>query len=159
MRSRRRKVEGILASFVDPRANRVVSAKRAKSATDVELAMATADVAARTGDWDDVSPRTFVGLYAWCHNATYKVEAAELREKHEFMSATRAAARLLRDEFEDDGGSFAIYIRWAWKREQERVAWAARERIERGRLGWRLLFSTRFVTDYRVAVVASKGVK
>jgi hypothetical protein len=150
---RTRKSQPPILGMLRPEGERVraPAGGRRRDLPDVEIAIAAADVAARSGDWDSATPKTFVGLYAWCHRATYHVDAQELLQKAEFVAACRAASKILQHDFEDDGGAFALFIRWAWKREKERVEWAQRQRVERGRLGWRLLFSPRFVTDYRVS--------
>ncbi len=155
MRSRRRDdgpSDPLAAFLVDPSVEgRIVGAKRAKSDTDLEASVSNAAARVRSGEWSDADGRLLVGLYAWCHRATYGILPPELEDRAEFRAASRAALKTLHDSFEDDGPAVVVFMRWAWKREKERSAWATREKIDRNRMGWRLQFSLRLVGDYRVA--------
>lgn len=156
MRSRVRSPDGTtdpLADFLrDPSSEgRIAGAKRATKESDLEAAVSNAAARVRSGEWGDADGRLLVGLYAWCHRATYGILPPELEDRAEFRAASRAALKVLHDSFDDDGAATAVFMRWAWKREKERSAWAAREKIDRNRMGWRLQFSLRLVGDFRVA--------
>lgn len=149
--------EGLADFLEDPtRAHRVPGAQRARSLPDIEAAMRDAEARAKSGDWEGADARAMLGLYAWCHRSVYGVAPAELESVGEFRIASRAALRVLHDRFEDDAARCAIFIRWSWKREKERAAWASREKKDRNRMGWRLQFSDRQVTDFRVAEQARR---
>jgi hypothetical protein len=130
--------------------------RRARAQSDLDAAVERATHRVKSGDWEEADGRLLVGLYAWCHRATYGFVPPELEEKAEFRAAARAALRILHDTFEDDGARVAVFMRWAWKREKERAAWRQREGIEQTRMGWRLQFSTRMVGDFRVASGAGR---
>lgn len=124
-------------------------AKRPKLSA-LEMAEEDASKRAESGQWEDASSRSFVGLYAMCHRMTYGVEASDLREKFKFTVANKAAAKVLHVFFDDDKSEFVEFIKWAWEREKGREEWAARENKSRGRLSTRAQFSAGMVTDYRV---------
>lgn len=150
--------EGLSDLLDDPsRSARVSGGSRARAMPDIQAAMLAAEGRAKSGDWSGADARTMLGLYAWCHRSVYGVAPVELENVGEFKIASRAALRVLHDRFDDDPAQCAIFIRWSWKREKERAAWAAREKKDRNRMGWRLQFSDRQVTDFRVAASARKG--
>jgi len=101
------------------------------------------------GGWTNA--RELVGLYAWCHRSVYKVLPVELEAQNEFSAAARAATSMLHAHFDDDMDAAVAFVKWAWQREKGRADWARREKKDRNRMGWRLQFSPRHVTDYRVA--------
>lgn len=138
-------------------AARTPGLKRAGTMPDIAAAILAAEACARSGDWSRADGRTMLGLYAFCHRSVYGVPPLELESVGEFRIASRAALRVLHDRFDDDASSCAIFIRWSWKREKERAAWATRERKDRNRMGWRLQFSDRQVADFRIALSARKG--
>jgi len=138
--------------LADPtKADRIPGAKRAKAMKEIEVALAAAETRAKSGEWGDADARTLVGLYAWCHRSVYDVIPVELESITEFRIASRAALRVLHERFEDDAAAAAIFIRWSWKREKERADWCRANKRDRNRMGWRLQFSDRQVTDFRVA--------
>lgn len=152
--------EGLSDFLDDPtKTHRVPGATRAKAMADINAAMLAAESRAKTGDWDGADARVMLGLYAWCHRSVYGVPPVELEGQAEFRIASRAALRVLHDRFEDDAARCAIFIRWSWKREKERAEWAKREKKDRNRMGWRLQFSDRQVTDFRVAEQARRGTR
>lgn len=119
--------------------------------------MLSAEARAKTGDWEGADGRVMLGLYAWCHRSVYGVAPVELESTAEFRVASRAALRVLHDRFDDDPAACAIFIRWSWKREKERAEWARANKRDRNRMGWRLQFSDRQVTDFRVARQSKRG--
>jgi len=140
-----------LSELFESREEKRPGVKRARALPDIQVAMLSAEARAKNGDWSGADARVLLGLYAWCHRAVYGVAPAELESVGEFRIASRATLRVLHDRFEDDAAQCALFIRWSWKREKERAAWAQREKRDRNRMGWRLQFSDRQVTDFRVA--------
>jgi len=137
----------------DPRAHRIAGATRSRTLSDLAVVVERVDVMIRSREgWDDAGPRELVGLYAWCHRSVYNVLPVELEVVAEFRAASRAALSLLHQHFHDDPVAAVQFIKWSWKREQGRADWAKREKKDRNRMGWRLQFSPRQITDYRVAV-------
>lgn len=121
---------------------------------DIDVALRAAETRARSGDWEDADARTILGLYAWCHRSVYGVAPVELENQAEFRIASRAALRMLHERFGDDAARCALFVKWSWKREKDRAAWATREKKDRNRMGWRMQFSDRQLTDFRVATAA-----
>jgi hypothetical protein len=159
---RERKVVGgdALSDFLqnDPsKVARLNHAKRAKGLSDLEVAVAEAERRARTADWEDADARAFVGFYAWCHRSVYGVLPVELDAIGEFKIAVRAAVRVLRERFDNDAVEMARFIRWSWVREKARSTWARSQNVDRNRMGWRLQFSDRQITDHRVAKSQGKA--
>lgn len=142
-------VSGPLAAFMSPGSQRMGGERRGRPLSDLELNLRVAETRALSGEWEGATGPVFVGLYALCHRLAYAVLPLELEERREFSLASRAALSTLHAHFDDDCDAFVGYVRWAWLREQGRVAWAKSQSIERNRLGWRLVFSARMVTDYR----------
>jgi hypothetical protein len=150
--------EGLSDFLDDPtKAHRVAGATRGRALSDIQAAIRSADARAKSGEWDGADARTMLGLYAWCHRSVYSVEPVELENAAEFRAASRAALRVLHTHFDDDGARCAIFIRWAWKREKERSEWAKREKKDRNRMGWRMQFGDKLVTDFRVAASQRRG--
>lgn len=140
-----------LASLLDrpkPKRTRTVRSKQ----TALEVAERGAQSRASAGDWEGASGKDLVGLYAFCHRSVYGAPAGELANVGQFRAASKAAAKMIRESFDGDVGAAVDFVRWTWLREREREEWAAENRRNRGRLGWRLAFSERIVTDYRVAM-------
>lgn len=164
MRTRTRKpsvpsdVTGAAADFLDDpvASQRLPGMKRAAPLKDIEVAVREAERRARSGEWGDADARTLVGFYAWCHRSVYTVLPVELEGVGEFRIAARAALRVLHDRFDDDAARAAHFIKWSWKREKERADWCRANKRDRNRMGWRLQFSDRQVTDYRVATTTSR---
>lgn len=143
--------EGLADFLEDPtKTARAPGAVRPKGQPEIVIAMNAAEVCAKTGDWGEANARTILGLYAYCHRSVYGVAPAELENIGEFKIASRAALRVLHDRFDDDAAACAIFVRWSWKREKERSDWATKNNRDRNRMGWRLQFSDRQVTDFRV---------
>lgn len=104
----------------------------------------------RTGDWKGAGPQHLVALYRECHAQVYRVRPLELDDGREFAFASLEAGRMLGRDF---GGSVerAIeFVRWTWTREREREEWRIREGKSGSSIGWRLQFSAKLVTQYRV---------
>lgn len=104
----------------------------------------------RSGDWSEAMGRHFLALYLVLHARVYGVEAG-LTEDEYFEGAT-AAAKLLEGEFDEDPGALVRFVAWTWEREREREEWRRKNGKGGGSVGWRLQFSGRLLTDYRLAL-------
>lgn len=98
--------------------------------------------------------RNLAALHSICHAQVYGVRD-EVFETREFLPALSAAQRLVRDDFGGNVDEAIQFVRWVWRREQQRE----KKRIEDGksgfRMGWRLVFGTSAnarstLTDYTV---------
>lgn len=125
------------------------SVKR-KKVSPLTQAIADAETAATSGDWSAATGATLVGLYAYCHREVYGVAPLELDQQAALRAAAKHALDFVVTHFEADFDAAVEFVKWSWMREKGREQWAAREGKERGRMGWRLQFSTRLLTDYRV---------
>jgi len=142
-----------LKAFIeDPTFSRARPAtKRARHLSPLEIALDDAARRAQSGEWDGSKGATFVGLYAFCHRRAYGELPGELEQPGEFRIAARAAAEVVHRAFADDGCAMAEFMVWCWSREQRTMLWRRSKNLECSRMGWRLQFSRRFETDYRVA--------
>ena len=134
--------------------HKTVKGQRGGALKDIDAAILTAEHRVRSGEWDDADAGALLGLYAWCHRSVYGVTPVELEGVAEYRAAKRAVVRVLHDRFADKPKAVALFIKWSWKREKDRAAWAAANQKDRNRMGWRLQFSDRQVTDFRVAMSA-----
>lgn len=144
-----------LSDFLDPpdKPKKPRSSSSEKGKRALRLAMQNAKIRASEGDWDDANPRDFVGLFAVCHSLVYGVEPLELQEQTELKKATRIARKCLENHFADDHAEFVEFIKWAWKRQEGKIAWAHRNGREISRLNIYIQFSTGFVTDFRASAL------
>lgn len=148
-----------LAEFMtDPlKEQKIKGGKREKALSEIERATRLAEKCGETGDWSNADARTLLGLYALCHRTIYGVAPVELENVAEFRVASRAALTILHGHFSDDVVAAALFVRWCWKREKERAEWAKTANRDRNRMGWRMQFSAKLVTDFLVARAARKG--
>lgn len=114
--------------------------------------MHDARIRAKSGEWDDASSSTVVGLYAVCHELVYGCVPAELAEKGTFRNAVKTATRFCLDYFGGEPNRMVAFIKWVWKREGERLKTGR----QFSRIGWRLQFSAFLFTDWRAASFASR---
>ena len=134
-------------------------APRSRGLSELDAAVLEAEARSRTGKWDDARPTAFVGLYALCHRMLFKVLPGELESKVEFKGALRMAGQV-HARFEYNGEDVAAFIVWTWEREQRREKWAAGKGETRDfRVGYRLQFSPRMITDWQVERSRSAGVR
>jgi hypothetical protein len=101
----------------------------------------------------DARPSHFVALYIQLHAQVYGVRPSELMGGKEWSYASIAAARLLEREFSGNKEQMVDFLSWLWTRERKSHARAKANDEDRRRLGWRLVFSARLVTDYKVALL------
>lgn len=112
---------------------------------------------AQEGTWDEARAPVLVGLYGVCHRLVYNVLPDELYDMGAFRGATRAATRMVHEQFEDGIEDAVQFVKWSWKREQSRAAWARSKSISRNRMSWHAQFSTGYVTDWRVEMSKATG--
>lgn len=99
--------------------------------------------------------RNLAALHSICHAQVYGVRD-EVFETKEFLPALSAAQRLVKDDFGGNVDEAIQFVRWVWRREQQRE----KARTDNGkggsfRMGWRLVFGTSAaarstLTDYAV---------
>lgn len=102
-----------------------------------------------SGDWSGAVGLHLVALYEFLHREVYGVEPLELDARAWFL-AQGTAGRMVERYFGGDCGACVSFVRWAWRREQEREEWRRRNNRDGQRIGWRLMFSAALVSDYRV---------
>lgn len=128
--------------------------KRPMRVSPKRIAQALVEAAdrARRSDWEGATGAHLVGLYAHLHEGVYGVAATEL-DAQGWAFASAAANRMVGQQF---GGSFESaveFLRWVWRREEDREKWRRANGRSGGRLGWRVQFCARWlVDDYRVDV-------
>ena len=131
----------------------------ALSSSTISKASVEADAMATAGTWDGARGVHLVALYAWMHREVYGVEASELSPtsgagQKEWALAGVLAQRFCAQNFGGEMAECVEFMRWAWKREQfkerKRRNGEARAEDQGFRMGWRLQFSARLATDYRV---------
>lgn len=122
-----------------------------KTIPPAAMARATAEMEEmkRTGDWSTALPRHFVAAFEAQHVLVYGVADAEMNGATRMMAAG-AAHRMLQHEFGGDQDAMALYMRWAWIREEGREKWRRENGRDGGRVGWRLMFGGALLTDYRL---------
>jgi hypothetical protein len=116
----------------------------------LDVAIDEAQRRAATGEWEEASGKTLVGLYALCHRIVYRVLPDELREPPQFRMAAKQAAGFVHAHFADDFSAAAAFVKWTWEREKRREIWALENGRDRNRLHWRFQFSAGLFTDYQV---------
>lgn len=135
-----------------PRVGAVAPKKRG----DLELAIADAERRAASGEWEEATGRSFVGLYALCHRIVYGVLPEDLAEKGALGLAAKMANTCLHTSFGDDRSAFVEFIKWTWDREKSRELWRLQNGKQGGRIGIRLQFSGSLITDHRVDLARRK---
>lgn len=131
--------------MVTPKKPFTVTPAKAKEAYDQALKFL------EVGDWTPATPIHLVALYLWCHHTVYGVIAGEVQGK-EYAIAAKTAKDFLQIQFEGDINKCVSFIRWTWKREEEREQWRRSNNQQGKRIGWRLQFSPSLVTDYKLAM-------
>lgn len=145
---------GSLTAFLNhaPR----VAGERKKKGSELEAAIHDAERRAASGEWEEATGRTFVGLYALCHRIVYGVVPDDIAEKATLALAAKMANTCLHSHFQDDRSAFVEFIKWTWDREKERESWRVRNGRKGSRIGVRLQFSGSLITDHRVDLARSK---
>lgn len=133
-----------------PALTRVNAAGLEESLTEAAAMMSSAE-------WGDAKPRHFVALWAMCHERVYKASAVGELAGLGWRAAVKAAAVMLRDEFEGEAQRMAEYVRWCWLREEGKERWCKeRGYARRARVTWRHQFGSAMLADWRVEM-ARKG--
>lgn len=127
-----------------PRKPRGISQKKFDEAT------ARAAEMAASLDWSKARAIDFVALYASMHERVYG--AAPVMSPVDRLNASFMAAAFQRTHLEDDPQRLADFLWWVWRREKERESWRRENGRDGGSISWRLQFSPRLLTDYRVAM-------
>lgn len=142
-----------LGDFLAPPVKKKRASRRKST---FELAVHAATVSSASGDWDGAKPRTFVGLYAVCHQMVYGIPASELDDDGEMKKAMRVAGKCQRTHFPEDPYGFASFIAWTWERQKKKEDWAITQGHSISRFTvWRQ-FAGAAVTDYRKSVIDRK---
>jgi hypothetical protein len=120
------------------------------SPKSIALSLAESSERARTADWQGAHGRHLVGLYAQLHEGVYGFAPSEL-DAPGWAFASAAATRMVDRQFGADFERAVEFMRWVWRREEERERWRRANAREGGRIGWRLQFgAAALVDDYRV---------
>lgn len=121
------------------------------------LNQAVEDVRDRThgnskGRWEGATVSTLLGLYAHLHEVVYGVFPDELEE--EWYPAMSKAKAFTKKKFGDDVSKVVEFMRWVWQRERHSVETYKEKNdgeMKDFRISWRYQFSTKLLTDYRMA--------
>lgn len=131
--------------------------KRTLGKASLARASDEVDAMVKADDFKKAGGKHFVALYAKLHLKVYGAEAEEMGPQDR-LAAVSSAGRCLATQFEGDGDLMADFVVWAWQREDGREKWRRETGNGGRRLGWRLLFSSTLVADYRVeAARRAKG--
>lgn len=127
------------------------SKRRTPTISDKEWEIAKKEAWRRmqSANWEGAQPRVFAALYALLHERVYSVAPSELTPQIRAY-ATGAAKRMLAREFDDKPEEMAVFMRWAWMREQKREAWRRENNRDGGRISWTLQFNGSLITDWRL---------
>lgn len=126
------------------------------AASSMQSATTEAERRGGSGDWEGARPLVFVAAYARLHELVYGLAPAELGPQERKVAAC-AAARMLKREFDGDAAAMAVFVQWAWKREQGREKWRRANGRQGFRMTWRLLFGGAILTDHRLEQLRSKS--
>lgn len=74
----------------------------------------------RTGDWKDATCKHLAALHGWCHYRTYGCWPSNYFET-EFSIASLRAGRLARKACYGNASDIALYLKWLWLRERDRL--------------------------------------
>lgn len=141
-------LEGFL-SHGGPRRRPAQKGQREKL-TDLEVAMDDAGRRGRSGDWEDATGKTFVGMYALCFKMVYGEVPLPLTEKAEVMRGARIAMNCLHNHFSDDKDALVEYIKWSWSVERRKHTWALGQGFDRKPMGVGLQFAASLVQEHRI---------
>lgn len=104
------------------------------------------------GDFSTATPRHWVALFCWIHEAVYSVSCVD-EMRAEWIAAAGAALRTLRAEFDGDADTMLTFLRWVARREEGREAWRRSNSGQGYRLGWRdVWLRRRLLVDWRLDV-------
>lgn len=110
-----------------------------------------------SGRWVDALPDHFVELYVYLHTKVYGVEPTEMSGK-DWPLAKTAAARMLTKEFNGEQVRMADFFRWVWSmQERDEKRRKAGSKDDDFRVTWRYQFSSKLLTQWRVAVARGRA--
>ena len=115
---------------------------------------------AKTGVYTGTQAGHLVALYSLCHERVYGTSPTELEMGDAFYLASNAARRMVNNEFAGDYERAIEFMRWNWNREREREKWRRQNAsTSTFRLSWKLQFSSSAVSDYRVTIARTGGLR
>lgn len=148
--------EQFLASAHRRIARRKEAKRRGISTASMRNALVTVEAMIAADDYTGATPIHFVAMYAKGHSLVYGVPAAELGPQERTIAVVKVA-RFLRSECGGDVTKAAAFLRWVWRRESEREKWRRENNKSGGTLGWGLVFSAEFATQWRVDMERMKA--
>ena len=107
--------------------------------------------------WLEATPVHFVALYELLYAVVYGEMPIDLEDSKPYARAATEAAECLRVHFGGDQMAMLNYVRWSWKREEERETWRRENQRSGGRIGWRLQFRGPMLADYRLDQARMSG--
>jgi hypothetical protein len=104
------------------------------------------------GEWSKAHPRHFVALYAELHKRVYGFLPSDMLDSPKArLGACGMAKRMLEKHFGSDPNAMATFFKWFWEREHVReMRRRNKGQAEGWRVGWRWMFNSALVDDYRV---------
>jgi hypothetical protein len=126
--------------------------KRGFRASSKSIADARAEVGRRAGlgEWEGATGLHLVALYERLHEGVYGAAPIEL-DAQGWAFAGAAAGRMIEQKFGGDSEKAVCFLRWTWRREEDREKWRRANGRAGGRVGWRYQFcASSLVDDYRV---------
>ncbi len=124
-------------------------------ASRFDKAMREAEEMAKSGDWSECAARHLIALYAILHKRIYGIDVEMTSEER--YQATLIGGAFVKHHFGGEYEEGAEYMRWLWQREAATEKWRRENRKPDGRrLGYKLVFSTSLLTDYRLAMARRK---
>jgi ribosomal protein S1 len=130
-----------------------VKKKREKRRSEIEIYVKDAKNRSKTGCWDNATGKTFVGLYAMCHEIVYGFIPTELMTNSHLWVSNKCANSIFVEIFNRDGDLFVEFIKWSWEEEKKKKIWAMRKGVTFKVLDIRSQFSKSLVDRY----LANKG--
>lgn len=129
---------------------------RAVSSMAAERYVRQVDEMIDSGEYN-MSPRHWVALYCWLHEAVYGVTCVE-EVRSQWGTAASRAQTMLTEEFEDDEDEFMAYMKWIAQDEERVENWRRTNHKQGRRLQWRdfFIYKTK-LSDYRLARLRTKG--
>lgn len=140
-----------LVAEVDQKKERRKKKSKTFAASMFNRTLAEVDVMMSTHDWSFANARHLVALYDRMHTKVYGVECAELGPAERYNTIMQANT-LVKVEFDGDFEDAVDYMRWVWMREMNKEKWVRETGAQGGRITPWLMFSKKFLTDYRLAM-------
>lgn len=110
-------------------------------------------------DFKTMSPRHWVAMFCWVHEAIYDVDCIE-EVRAEWNTASSCVSRMLTEEFGGDEEEFLAYVQWLSKDEERVELWRRSNRKPGRRLRWRDFFFLKTkLADYRLHKARTSGIQ